>query len=304
MPNFVPNFIKKSMKRLHFFIILSFITIFSSAEPYCDVRKFSILDGLAANSISDLAQGYDNMMWFGTLNGLSYYDGYHFKTFRDEPDDIDIMSTNRILSIFPSPDNNVWVVTFDRKLYIFDTEQCQFIKVGTMLCKRFGIHLESSQIYPLANGHTWITTHKQNFLIRVGQGKDIESMKPELIKVGEKGLRSGNVWFIKQDKRGREWILTDKGTFIYGKNFHTSTPFKWFREVGNTIFLATTDGKVAVYDKQNHLSWIPMPAGVTRINELKNTGYQLIIATNIGLVVYNPRTFKTTSSVCRIPTSP
>lgn len=186
MPNFVPNFIKKSMKRLHFLIILSFITIFSSAEPFCDVRKFSILDGLAANSISDLAQGYDNMMWFGTLNGLSYYDGYHFKTFRDEPDDIDIMSTNRILAIFPSPDNNVWVVTFDRKLYIFDTEQCQFIKVGTMLCQRFGIHLESSQIYPLANGHTWITTHKQNFLIRVGQGKDIESMKPELIKVGEK----------------------------------------------------------------------------------------------------------------------
>jgi ligand-binding sensor domain-containing protein len=163
MPNFVPNFIKKSMKRLHFLIILSFITIFSSAEPYCDVRKFSILDGLAANSISDLAQGYDNMMWFGTWNGLSYYDGYHFKTFRDEPDDIDIMSTNRILSIFPSPDNNVWVVTFDRKLYIFDTEQCQFIKVGTMLCQRFGIHLESSEIYPLANGHTWITTHKQNF---------------------------------------------------------------------------------------------------------------------------------------------
>ena len=66
------------MKRLHFLIILSFITIFSSAEPFCDVRKFSILDGLAANSISDLAQGYDNMMWFGTLNGLSYYDGYHF----------------------------------------------------------------------------------------------------------------------------------------------------------------------------------------------------------------------------------
>jgi len=145
------------MKRLHFLIILSFITIFSSAEPYCDVRKFSILDGLAANSISDLAQGYDNLMWFGTWNGLSYFDGYHFKTFRDEPDDIDIMSTNRIRAIFPSPDNNVWVVTFDRKLYIFDTEQCQFIRIGTMLCEHFGIHLKSSKIYTLANGHTWIT---------------------------------------------------------------------------------------------------------------------------------------------------
>lgn len=76
MPNFVPNFIKKHETHT-FFNYTIIITIFSSAEPYCDVRKFSILDGLAANSISDLAQGYDNMMWFGTLNGLSYYDGYH-----------------------------------------------------------------------------------------------------------------------------------------------------------------------------------------------------------------------------------
>ena len=293
IPNFVANFIQKSMKRLHLFIILSFITIFSSAEPFCDVRKFSILDGLAANSISDLAQGYDNLMWFGTWNGLSYYDGYHFKTFRDEPDNIDIMSTNRILAIYPSPDNNVWVVTFDRTLYLFDTKLCQFIKVGKMLDEHFGIHLSSSQIYPLPNGHTWITTDRQNYLIRIGQGDDLESMKPELIKVGQKGLRSGNVWFIKQDRKGREWVLTDKGTFIYGSKFHTSIPFMWHREVGNMVFLATSDGKVAVYDEQNHLSMVPMPAGVTRINELKNTGYQLIIATNIGLVVYNPRTFKT-----------
>ena len=38
---------------------------------------------------------------------------------------------------------------------------------------------------------------------------------------------------------------------------------------------------------------IPLPEGVTRINQLKNTGYQLLIATNLGLVIYNPRTFKT-----------
>lgn len=47
-----------------------------------------------------------------------------------------------------------------------------------------------------------------------------------------------------------------------------------------------------------------MPAGVTRINELKNTGYQLIIATNIGLVVYNPRTFKTDVISVQNPNQP
>ena len=71
------------------------------------------------------------------------------------------MSTNRILAIFPSPDNNVWVVTFDRKLYIFDTEQCQFIKVGTMLCKRFGIQYLLKGIYT-HNGLLYFHTEIKN----------------------------------------------------------------------------------------------------------------------------------------------
>ncbi len=59
-----------------------------------------------------------------------------------------------------------------------------------------------------------------------------------------------------------------------------------------TEFLATEDGKLAKYDLQNRLTMIPVPEGVTRINQLKNTGYQLLMATNLGVVIYNPRTFK------------
>ena len=43
------------------------------------------------------------MMWFATYNGLSYYDGYTFHTFRDLPDNQDVLSTNRIRNIFPAP---------------------------------------------------------------------------------------------------------------------------------------------------------------------------------------------------------
>ncbi|CUQ64162.1 Uncharacterised protein [Segatella copri] len=62
--------------------------------------------------------------------------------------------------------------------------------------------------------------------------------------------------------------------------------------MGEDEFLATEDGKLAKYDLQNRLTMIPMPEGVTRINGLKNTGYQLLMATNLGVVIYNPRTFK------------
>lgn len=274
-------------------LLLAFMAHFTvMAVPYCDIRKFSITDGLAANTISDIKQSPDKLMWFATWNGLSYYDGYSFHTFRDEADDVDVLSTNRIISIYPTLKNNIWCVTADSKLYLYNTHLCKFVNRGKEINEQFGIDLRVDKIYPLKTGNTWITAKNENYIIRNYMLPD-QSFEKEIIKVGQHGLRSGNVWHVWADKKRREWILTDKGTTIYNHHFSTQLPFKWIREVGENIFLATPNGKLAVYDEKEHLVMIPMPAGVTRINQLKNTGYQLLIATNIGLVVYNPRTFKT-----------
>ena len=274
-------------------LLLAFMAHFTvMAVPYCDIRKFSITDGLAANTISDIKQSPDKLMWFATWNGLSYYDGYSFHTFRDEADDVDVLSTNRIISIYPTLRNNIWCVTADSKLYLYNTHLCKFVNRGKEINEQFGIDLRVDKIYPLKTGNTWITAKNANYVIRNYMLPD-QSFEKEIIKVGQHGLRSGNVWYVWADKKRREWILTDKGTTIYNHKFNTPIPFKWIREVGDAIFLATPNGKLAVYDEKEHLVMIPMPAGVTRINQLKNTGYQLLIATNIGLVVYNPRTFKT-----------
>ena len=285
-------------------LLLAFMAHFTvMAVPYCDIRKFSITDGLAANTISDIKQSPDKLMWFATWNGLSYYDGYSFHTFRDEADDVDVLSTNRIISIYPTLRNNIWCVTADSKLYLYNTHLCKFVNRGKEINEQFGIDLRVDKIYPLKTGNTWITAKSANYLIRNYMLPD-QSFEKEIIKVGQHGLRSGNVWHIWADMKGREWILTDKGATIYNHHFSTQLPFKWIREVGNNIFLATPNGKLAVYDEKEHLVMIPMPAGVTRINQLKNTGYQLLIATNIGLVVYNPRTFKTEVINVQSPSQP
>ena len=285
-------------------LLLAFMAHFTvMAVPYCDIRKFSITDGLAANTISDIKQSPDKLMWFATWNGLSYYDGYSFHTFRDEADDVDVLSTNRIISIYPTLRNNIWCVTSDSKLYLYNTHLCKFVNRGKEINEQFGIDLRVDKIYPLKTGNTWITAKSANYLIRNYMLPD-QSFEKEIIKVGQHGLRSGNVWHVWADKKRREWILTDKGTIIYNHHFSTQLPFKWIREVGDAIFLATPNGKLAVYDEKEHLVMIPMPAGVTRINQLKNTGYQLLIATNIGLVIYNPRTFKTEVINVQSPSQP
>ena len=284
-------------------LLVLMVNMMTMAVPYCDVRKFSITDGLAANTISDIKQSPDNLMWFATWNGLSYYDGYSFHTFRDDADDVDQLSTNRIISIYPTQRNNIWCVTSDSKLYLYNTHLCKFVNRGKEINEQFGIDLRVDKIYSLKSGNAWITATSGNYIIRNYKLPD-QSFDAEIIKVGQHGLRSGNVWHIWADKKRREWILTDKGTTIYNHHFSTPLPFKWIREVGDAIFLATPNGKLAVYDEKEHLVMIPMPAGVTRINLLKNTGYQLLIATNIGLVIYNPRTFKTEVINVQSPSQP
>ena len=295
-------------KRYLLSIIVTIIAIMANtlsmtARPYCDVRKFSIVDGLAANTISDMKQAADRLMWFGTWNGLSYYDGYSFYTFRDVPGGEDVLSSNRIIAIYPTARNNVWCVTSDRKIYLYSTHYCRFRNTEKNINEQFGINLKVDQLYPIKNGSTWITTKDGNYIIRAILSQQ-EEVSRELIKVGEHGLRSGKVWYVWSDKKGREWILTEKGTTIYKHHFSTPIPFKWVREVGENIFLATTDGKLAVFDERDKLVMIPMPKGVTRINQLKNTGYQLLIATNLGLVIYNPRTFKTELINVQSPSQP
>ena len=284
-------------------VVASLCTWIATATPYCDIRKFSILDGLAANTISDLQQGKDNLMWFGTWNGLSYYDGYTFRTVRDDPDDMDVLGTNRILFVRPSVNENVWCVTFDHKPYVYDTHQCQFLNIGKDFSAKFHIDLRVKDIFPLSTGTTYLTDIKGNYIVRV-TNTPLDDNNPQLIRVGKHGLRSGRVWYIHTDKQRREWILTQKGATIYNSHFSTPIPFKWIREVRKMVFLATQDGRLAVYDEQNNLSMIPLPKGVTRINELKNTGYQLLIATNLGVVIYNPRNFKTDLINVQSPNQP
>ena len=285
-------------------LLLAFMAHFTvMAVPYCDVRKFSIVDGLAANIISDMKQAPDRLMWFGTWNGLSYYDGYSFYTFRDEPGGEDVLSSNRIIAIYPTARNNVWCVTSDRKFYLYSTHHCRFRNTEKSINGQFGINLKVDQLYPIKNGSTWITTKDGNYIIRAVLSQQ-EEISRELIKVGEHGLRSGRVWHIWCDGKGREWILTEKGTTIYNHHFSTPLPFKWIREVGGNIFLATPDGKLAAFDDREKLIMIPMPKGVTRINQLKNTGYQLLIATNLGLVIYNPRNFRTRLINVQSPSQP
>lgn len=69
------------------------------------LRRFTSLDGLPHESITDLAQTPDGRLWVGTRTGLVVYDGYRFETV-SLPDSL---SRRSILNVEPMADGSVWV---------------------------------------------------------------------------------------------------------------------------------------------------------------------------------------------------
>ena len=93
------------------------------------MEAITINDGLSQGMINCIYQDHFGFMWFGTLDGLNRYDGYHFTVYRYETNDSNSISGNWITSICEDSKGRLWVGTALNGLNIFDRETEKFIRL-------------------------------------------------------------------------------------------------------------------------------------------------------------------------------
>jgi hypothetical protein len=69
-------------------------------------------DGLSGSTVYDMCQDVDGFMWFATENGLTRFDGSHFKSFTVK----DGLPDNEVLKIFPDSKGRIWIGTFAKEV--------------------------------------------------------------------------------------------------------------------------------------------------------------------------------------------
>lgn len=97
-----------------FFLIL--VMLFSkvlASETAIRVELFDIGSGLSQSSVTCLHIDSYGFIWIGTQDGLNRYDGYSFKTYRNNPIDTTTLSNNNINSICEDSSGNLWVGTWN-----------------------------------------------------------------------------------------------------------------------------------------------------------------------------------------------
>lgn len=262
------------------------------AQPTFWVQTFNIRDGLAANFISSMDQAADGMIWVSTWNGLSYYDGYQFATFRDQKGIGETLSSNRIIRICTDANGSVWCVTFDRRLYRFDTHACRYFDVDEMIRAKYGITIPVRNIYVLPKGVSWITADRdQHSIVRIDdkQPKDADGI--ELIKIDSVRQDRNFVHRIVEDHDGREWILTDQYVMLYGATLRMMGRYEFVQQLGKRVYMATPDGRLGYWQKgQGGLKPVALPVTAKAITCTETIGdSRLLVGSDKGLMAIDGR---------------
>src|SRR5690606_143313 len=75
------------------------------------VSYLGIEHGLSNNYVTDIFQDKHGFMWFGTFDGLNRYDGYQFKSYKNQPGNAATLPDNRIIDIIEDASGHIWVAT-------------------------------------------------------------------------------------------------------------------------------------------------------------------------------------------------
>ncbi|MBI2381363.1 MAG: hypothetical protein HYV16_11480 [Gammaproteobacteria bacterium] len=114
-------------------------------------RHFTQADGLPVNAIRSVHQDVTGFLWIGTHEGLARYDGYEFRTFRNDPRDPASLSDNIVTAVTGDGDVGLWLATLNG-LNRFDARSERFATVAHG-------HAAPDRVYALApdgQGGLWL----------------------------------------------------------------------------------------------------------------------------------------------------
>lgn len=109
---------------LHSSVLLAsavFLTGFRS--PY--FTKITAEDGLSQNTVFSVCQGRDGLMWMGTMDGLSRYDGYDFRIWRSSAADSTSLCSDIVHHVFTDAAGRLWAGTSEG-LSLYDSSSDSF----------------------------------------------------------------------------------------------------------------------------------------------------------------------------------
>lgn len=274
---------------ISFLCALLFNILIVNAQPICQIQHFSINNGLPQKAVVSVVQDTKGFIWFATWNGLSKYDGYTFKNYKAHPGDGCTLTSNRLYSITPNQNSDIWCQTYDNRIYLFDSQEEKFIDILHSIEKKEQKIFTVEQIYALSKGITWIVCDQGAFRIDEQAFKRGEEASIQPYNAQQGNLPGSRIADVFQDTEGDEWILTDKGVQIIGqKSMPGNTIFKRAVENNGNMYLLSDNNRFAIYNLQSRqLQFKNIPYEFATLENIQNLGKDSLgLCTQNGIISY------------------
>ena len=250
---------------------------------------FTKKDGLNSNDVSCIYEDKKGKLWFGSNDGVCYYNGKTFTNFTIAPPGNSYsQSPKKVAGILHDKKGNFWFVTLNHGVYRYDGKSfTNYLPYQTLVC-----------ILEDKNGNIWVGSWSHGGVYRY-EGKSFthfDGLSDDMIKcmledkagniwIGTRdngvdrydgksitnfsendGLCSNGVECILEDKNGNIWFGTDftaGGTkrgdacFYDGKSFNNFTANDVLTESGSTPYTVMTIAQ----DNKNNL-WFGSRGGL------------------------------------------
>ncbi len=273
--------------------LLSFLP--ARAQLNCTFTHYSQENGLSENSVMDMVQDHDGMLWFATWDGISRFDGYDFKVYKARKDNAMEWTSNRIDRLCVDVHGDVWCMAYDGHVFRFDKRMETFTEV---LVSGPGKDLIVTSMVPLSNGSIWLLTD-DNGGIRISSGKHAGETDPEIWLSTAANGKATRIYTAFLDSKGNEWILTENGLqrigpdgkqnayFVDTRNNHSQQSFFAVAQHEQTLYFTSEQGRVWKYslkDDMFTLAELPYQDDITHVLTLPD-GRLVLTARRKGVLI-------------------
>ncbi len=246
-------------------------------------------DGIANNSIRYIFQDSKGFIWFGTLNGLSRYDGNSFVNFRPDSSDSISLADHRIRQIDEDNNGFLWINTFPDLFSCYDLKKDCFVDFTG--CGEYNQHYSNK--LKASNNDIWLYQRGNGCRkITYKDGK----FSSVVYKEETGNLPTNHIKYIYEDFCKRIWIGTDKGVYLVRgkktqqivKDNHAFAALSYNQKV----FFISQQGSISVLEKGKSCKDIAaFPKGI-KISDAVRVKDNWLIATSKGVYLFNLNTYQ------------
>lgn len=232
-----------------------------------EFKTFSIKDGLSNNYVSCIKEDTAHNLWIGTNNGLSEYNGIHFKNYYPLGNSVQCS----VQDIAFDHKGRKWLATNEG---VFLQDGKTFIPVTRLLNEKNTI---INTIHVDREGTTWYGNSDGLYRIRESKGSYSVTKYDKTM-----GFMNNSITCINEDPKGQLWIGTyGDGAYVYdGKKFsridlqlelYKQTVLDIYFDNRDNAWLSTLSHGVAQYSTvSKSFSWLTEQEGLSN-NHVRST---------------------------------